>query len=440
MSIRTKGDLASNRQSGSDRRKYLQDTYVKTARAPQTGRLILSDEGQRGLWLRMSRGRDGKDHKVWFVRYRPRGQPQRAATIGLYPEMGLADARARASAICAAARKGRDLPAEEASALKAEAEARRRAGERPTSFDDLLDRYITGYCKANQRRWKMTERMFDRHVKPARVGGIPLGEKPLNELRRGDIVELLDDLQNEKEFGAQVNRVRAEVVAALNWAIEREWIEANPAAAIRKRKIEAPRERKLSDEELRTIWKAACRLTDPSSSFVRTLILTGQRRDEIRCMVRTEWDEKERLWTLPKERNKGRRHHCLPLSTAAIEILDSLPHLGPYFFTVTGTKPYAGTKRLKEILDRESGVTGWVFHDIRRTVRSGLARLNVREEVAELVLNHAKRGLVKVYNQHEYLDEMRAAMEKWADHVAITVGDASDASNVVSFPDKQAVA
>jgi integrase len=156
-------------------------------------------------------------------------------------------------------------------------------------------------------------------------------------------------------------------------------------------------------------------------------------------MARTERDAKEKLWTLPKERNKGKRDHVLPLSGAVIEIFDSLSKLGPYFFTVTGKKPYAGTKRLTEILDRESGVTGWVFHDIRRTFRSGLAKLGVREEVAELLLNHAKPGLVKVYNVHEYLDEMRAAMEKWADRVAFIVGDARDASNLISFPEKQAL-
>jgi integrase len=344
------------------------------------------------------------------------------------------------SAICAAARRSRDLPTEEAAAVKAGTEAERRAAERPNIFGELLDRYISGYCKATQRRWKMTERMFARHVQPTTIGGIRLDYRPLDKLRRGDIVELLDYLQNTKGLVAQVNRVRAEIVAALNWGIEREWIDANPAAVTRKRKIEAPRGKKLSDDELRAIWKAARRPSEASNSYVRTLILTGQRRDEIRCMARAERDAKERVWTLPMARNKGKRDHILPLSIAITEILDKLPDIGPYFFTITGKKPYAGTKRLKEILDRESGVTGLVFHDIRRTFRSGLAKLKVREEVAEILLNHAKSGLVKVYNLHDYLDEMRAAMEAWANHVTLIVGDARDASNIVSFPEKQAVA
>jgi hypothetical protein len=107
---------------------------------------------------------------------------------------------------------------------------------------------------------------------------------------------------------------------------------------------------------------------------------------------------------------------------------------------VSGERPYSGTKRLKEILDRDSGVTGWVLHDIRRTVRSGLAELHVLEEVAERILNHAKKGLAKVYDRHAYIEEMRAAMEEWAARVAFIVGDGRDASNVVSFDGNRAVA
>jgi hypothetical protein len=107
-------------------------------------------------------------------------------------------------------------------------------------------------------------------------------------------------------------------------------------------------------------------------------------------------------------------------------------------FTVAGKRPYARTKRLKEFSTANRGVTGWVFHDIRRTVRA--AGWPMAEETAELVLNHAKKGLNKVYNPNRYLKEMRAAMEAWADHVAFIVGDGHDAANVVSFNDKHAVA
>jgi integrase len=344
--------------------------------------------------------------------------------------ISLAQARQRAREIAAAAGRGVDLLAQEAR----EVEERRRQAGRPATVAEVLDRYITEYCEPNQRRWQLTKRMFESHVKPA------IGDRQLSELRRGDLVEMLDDLQNEKGFRAQVNRVRSQVVAALNWAIEREWIETNPAAAIRKRRIEAARERVLSHYELRAIWNAADRLSNPSRGFVKVLILTGQRRDEIRCMRRSEIDPKESIWILPKERNKGKRDHALPLSPTVSDIIKNLPKLGQFVFTVSGERPYAGTKRLKEILDRESGVAGWVLHDIRRAVRSGLAELHVPEEVAERVLNHAKRGLATVYDRHAYIEEMRTAMEGWADHVAFIVGDARDVSNIIPFDEKHALA
>jgi integrase len=220
-------------------------------------------------------------------------------------------------------------------------------------------------------------------------------------------------------------------MAALYWAVDREWLDANPAAAIKKRKIEASRERVLSRDELRAIWQAADALGAPSGPLVKMLILTGQRRDEIRCMEHAELDWKDKVWTLPAARNKGKRDHIVPVVGAVADLIQTLPVYGDYVFTVSGRKPYAGMKRLKEILDHKSGVRDWVLHDIRRTVRSGLAELRVPEEVAERILNHARKGMTKIYDRHRYLDEMRTALDAWAEHVAFIVGDARDAENVV---------
>jgi integrase len=106
---------------------------------------------------------------------------------------------------------------------------------------------------------------------------------------------------------------------------------------------------------------------------------------------------------------------------------------GEPVFTLNGKKPYAGQQSLKAFLDRESGVTGWTYHDIRRTVASGLAALHVPQDTIDRVLNHAKGALAGTYNRHEYLAEKRRALQAWAEHVAFIVGDARDASNVVEL-------
>jgi integrase len=403
--------------------KNLTDRYLQTIKPPASGRLEIVDVAAPGLTVRVT----PNGVKSWAIRYRLKGSEQRRVSFGTYPAVSLREARRRAREILGAAERGLDLVAQE---IRAAEEARKTA-DRPDTMADLLGRYLTDYCRRNQRRWQLTERMFDSHVKPA------IGKMRLVELRRADIVELLDNLENEKGLRAQVNRVRSQVVAALNWAVEREWIEHNPAAVIKKRKIEAARERMLSRDELRAIWRAVDGLNDPSRALVKMLILTGQRRDEIRCLQWAELDFDNRTWTLPAARNKGKRDHKLPLTATVASLLDELPRLGPFVFTVSGAKPYAGAKRLKQILDRDTGITGWVLHDIRRTVRSGLAELHIAEEVAERVLNHAKKGLAKVYNRHAYVAEMRVALEAWEKQIAVIVGDARDAANVARFGERR---
>jgi integrase len=399
-------------------KKRLTDRFVQSVAPPASGRAVYIDTEAPGLELRVS----PHGGKSWSIRYRPKGDERKRTTYGTYPATSLAEARARAKEIAAAAVRGMDLPDTE----EREREERRKAAKRPQTVGDLLDRYVADYCRPNQRKWKLVERMFEAHVKPA------VGKRPLMELRRADLVELLDDLQNEKGLRAQVNRVRSQVVAALNWAVEREYLDANPAAAVKKRKIEASRDRVLSNDELRAIWRAADALSEPSRSLVKAWILTGQRRDEVRCMLWGEVDLSRALWTLPAARNKGKRDHEIPLSPAMATLLGK-PRPGRPVFTTDGQKPYAGQKRLKAILDRQSGITGWTFHDFRRTASTRLAALHIPQDTIDRVLNHAKGTLAGTYNRYEYLDQKRRALEVWAEHVAFIVGSARDDANVVQI-------
>ncbi len=397
--------------------RNLTDRLLAALKPPAAGRRVLTDAAAPGLTMRVT----AKGERTWAVRYSPKGTGQQWATLGSYPGMKLAEARTEALAIASAAKKGIDMPAEQA---RTRDEARRAEG-RPATVSDLLRRYVADYCKANQRRWPLTERMFDSHVIPE------IGDKALTELRRADVVELLDELRNGKKLAAQVNRVRSQIIAALNWAVEREFLPGNPAAAIKRVKgIEQPRARILTDGELRAIWNAADGVGYPGGAFVKLLILTGQRRDEVRCLPWTELRENGAVWLLPGARNKSKRDHLLPLPQAARDVLEGATRTGAFVFSANGKKPYAGQKRLKEILDRESGVHGWTLHDIRRTVRTRLGEMGIARDVAQRVLNHAKPGLDRVYDHGDYRDPMAKALEAWAQRVMRVV--AAD-SNVVAL-------
>jgi len=109
-----------------------------------------------------------------------------------------------------------------------------------------------------------------------------------------------------------------------------------------------------------------------------------------------------------------------------------MPRKSDFVFSVNGSKPYAGQRRLKAILDRESGVTGWVFHDLRRTFRTGLSALRIQPDIRRRCMNHATgTSLDGVYDQHDFLDEKRQAFEAWANHLLLIVRERDDEKVVV---------
>ena len=158
------------------------------------------------------------------------------------------------------------------------------------------------------------------------------------------------------------------------------------------------------------------------SSF-RLLLLTGCRKSEIADARWREIDKDQRMLAIPAERFKSYAQHLVPLTKDAMAILVALPtfNKADYIFTRSfGMKPAGGFSDAKETLDdlmtKELGEKLKPFrtHDLRRTVRTKLSALKVSREVAELVIGHGKRELDRVYDQHEYLDEMREALELWA--------------------------
>ena len=87
-------------------------------------------------------------------------------------------------------------------------------------------------------------------------------------------------------------------------------------------------------------------------------------------------------------------------------------------------RPISGFSKAKRRVDQLSGVTGWRLHDLRRTFATGLGRQGVPDIVVAAALNHSQRhitGVSSIYNRHEYLEEKRDALSRWADHVVIRV-------------------
>ncbi len=140
---------------------------------------------------------------------------------------------------------------------------------------------------------------------------------------------------------------------------------------------------------------------------------------------------------------KGAASHEIPLSGLAIEIIELVrpANVKPdmYVFTTTAcSRPISGFSKAKVALDqvinagRETPLPGFVFHDLRRTMRTALSGLPIPDNVAELVIAHARPGLHKVYDQHSYRDEKRRAFELWAAKL-LSIVEPERETNVVSL-------
>jgi integrase len=211
-----------------------------------------------------------------------------------------------------------------------------------------------------------------------------------------------------------------------------------------------PRQRVLNAAEMIQVWQAADALPSPFGAFVRALFVTGQRLREVANARWSEIDLDAKLWTIPAARMKGDAAHEVPLSPLAIEIVSSLAKPEErkpdsyVFSTTSGKAPISGFSKAKITLDRNineervrvdptaSPIEAFVFHDLRRTMRTALSGLPVPDLVAELVIAHAKPGLHKVYDQHAYREEKRRALDLWAAKLTSTVHGA-DGGKVVTL-------
>jgi integrase len=235
--------------------------------------------------------------------------------------------------------------------------------------------------------------------------------------------------------------LHARLSAFFGWLVSDLKIENNPCSKLR-RPAPKSRERVLSDDELRKVWRACDDLAPQYGAVVRLLILTGARLREIGHMPWSELSDDLTVWTLPAERAKNKHGLILPLPPLARDVIESVPRVegSPFVFTFDGLEPVESFSRAKRQMDALAGaMEHWTWHDLRRTMASGLQRLGVKLEVTEAVLNHtsgSRGGIVGVYQRHDYFDEKRVALERWANHVDGLINGCT--SNVLTFSADQA--
>lgn len=312
-------------------------------------------------------------------------------------------------------------------------------------FDDYLRRHVKKEGQKDARGKPVPplrsaaeiERIFDRYVLEDPDGKDRWRNRPIGSIRRRDVTELLDDIQ-DRNGAVQADAVLAQLSAMFNWYASRgdDFLSPIVRGMKRSRPKERARKRVLSDEEIGVFWQA-CGQEGTFGALCRVALLTGQRREKI-TQMRWENLSSDGLWTISSESREKSNAQFLRLPKLALDVIRAQPRTPsrPYVFQGRLKGPINGFSRAKAKLDaRMEEIAGqpiepWVLHDLRRTSKSLMIRAGVSPHDSERVLGHQIPGVEGVYDRHDYLGEKSAALRKLA---ALVTRIIQPPSNVVAM-------
>jgi integrase len=347
---------------------------------------------------------------TYGYRFRNRAGEQRWLPLGLHGQITPDQARVLAKKRAGEVADARDPAAERAS---------KRAATTNT-LDAVLDTFLDRHVRKNNLSSAAeVERALRVYVRPA------LGKRSIYDLRRSDIVNLLDMVE-DKHGPVQADRVLAYLRKAFNWQATRDDRFTPPIVKgmARTKPKERARTRTLDDQEIVDVVAALSEARVPACyrPFVQTLLLTAQRLREV---SRMRWEEVDsKAWVIPARRYKTGIEHAVPLTESVKGLLGPRRKSGYVFSSDGGERSFSGFSKSKAALDaaiavlrKRSGrspMPAWSHHDLRRSARSLMSRAGVSSDHAERVLGHVIPGVRGVYDKWHFFPEKTEAIERLA--------------------------
>ena len=353
-----------------------------------------------------------KGTAAWVLRYRIGGK-QKEVTLGRYPDFGIAQAKTAAMEARAKIMSGADVARE-----KRQSQIY-RAGQKTLAelARDYMDKSFPGLAKNTRQQRR-------HHIEDVII--LRLGSIPANAVNGSDVVDLLERVGRDSVHVAGLVRIALSEI--FKHGVARRVVSNNPCTGIAVSAVCGPappkRQRlKLTEAELRALLPALDGgMSETSALSIRVLLATCVRIGEL---LQAEWrdvklDRAE--WVIPATNAKTGRGVTIPLAPVVVEWFEQLKVLAcGSRFVLPGAKgkthrtPDAIARAIDELTAKLPAVRRFTPHDCRSTARSHLAALGVPVLVAERCLNHALGGLVAVYDQHDYFEERRKALQVWAD-------------------------
>lgn len=338
-------------QSQNQSQEMLAERTIRSAK-PSDKDQFLADG--KGLYLRVTKHGD----KV-FLHKNQRGGKTTWTTLGHYPAMGLAEARAVL--------------------------AKRKSGRQAPTVKEAFDAYYK-HLETQFRDPEQTQRMFEKELLPKH------GDKQISMLERVDITDILQEVV-DRGSPVMANRMLTQFRRFFDYCEDKGWVE-NLLEKVKRRNIggkETPKDRNLSWDEIVSFLGNLPKwgVTPGTKWALYGCLLTGQRASEV-------------LTISPdgKVITKMNREHQVPLTRLTRFWLSRIPSEIPRDHRVLSH----ALRRIEQT---------FTPHDLRRTFASRLADLEVAPHVIEKMLDHQMVGVMAVYNRAEYWPERLAAQKLW---------------------------
>lgn len=345
--------------------------------------------------------------KTFLYIYEAQGK-RKQLNLGKYPLTSLSEARKSYRDACEALYNGESAPCP---VVRSVVETSTVESHNILTVPLLIEKYLANCAKTDSVRHFKTKKS-ELENKLRRWEG-----RAVVDITQEDAIKLVED-EYVNGSGAARNVYRA-ARAMFEFALLRQFVKSSPFDRMKKiiPSLKNPeRARFLTEKEIQIVWGSISEGggTEATKQALKMILITAQRPGEVVGMHRREiygdW------WTIPAGRaQKGKRDHRVFLTETAKEIIGAREGFifpSPMADSKAGHITNIGVSqhvKLRECF----GIPRWTPHDLRRSARTHMSRLRIPREHAESVLNHAKQGMVKVYDQYEFDDEKREALQAW---------------------------
>jgi len=366
----------------------LSDRIVQKLEAPEKGNAIVYDSTVPMFGVRVT----AKGAKSFILNYRFK-QKERRITIGRFPTWSVSKAREEAQRLKREVNLGIDPLAE------------RQAASGRSQVHELASRYLTEHAASKTEASRIDEMaMLEKLALPA------LGKMAIEDVSFSDIARLHRDISRETPIRA--NRVVALLSKMFNLSVHWGYRTNNPCNGVKKNP-EEKRERYLTTDEMVRLNKALNEHPNQGmANIIRFLLLTGARRGEVLNATWDQIDLEHGVWTKPSSHTKQRKLHRVPLSSAAIVLLEQVKKLsGNAVFIFPGAlpdQPVKNIKRFWQTICRAARLKDLRIHDLRHTYASLLVSAGHSLPVIGALLGHTQAQTTARY-AHLYDDPLRAA-------------------------------